>query len=531
MSGNTISVYHPDGATIQIDSVEQFDAVIHSAKASGRLITIKDKESIQILEESKQQLDSQQPSAVAASNEQLSQVRQRLLQTARTVAPVDTPFVQAVQHGRRDTFTQPLELASAAPAGLTSQETAQAFEAAGKSFTEAFVPEFSRFKTSEEYESVLALAEQFDFESKQAQLSNPQNKDYFIFRERDPVGKDYDTHKREYVDSLKAEVQQFVTAHQRFPNHGESLEIAAKALLSGYQQFIQNSDFNAAIAQYSPETQEQFHDLKASFHGDAQQAIAEGTTRLAISKRFAALGGVELNIATQAPVIISHPIDKAGDKKIIKELEASTTDPKLVDDLDEATGLPRQFVKDAARSDLSFIEQGVTHQPARNDQASILQQLNQFSRGNSKEAFALSTVANQAIFGSVYGAYAGGVVRDYKFVPAAAQQDTDPLGYSLERLSNGNVRLKAYQLQGLRSIEMFPSNPRSTLPSLSIHAVHNAPGTLTDQTNYGVRANLDVELDRKALEKGNIKVVKHQPPVIDVRLKLDWPNTVEFFSN
>jgi hypothetical protein len=326
-------------------------------------------------------------------------------------------------------------------------------------------------------------------------------------------------------------VQQFVTTHQRFPNSGESLEIAAKALLSGYQQFIQNRDFNAAIAQYSPETQEQFHDLKASFHGDAQQAIAEGTTRLAISKRFAALGGVELNNATQAPVIIIHPIDKAGDKKILKELEASTTDPKLVDDLDEATGLPRQFVKDAARSDLSFTDQGVTHQPARNDQAGLLQTLNQFSRGNSKEAFALSTVANQAILGSVYGAYAVGLVRDYKFVPAATQQDTDPLGYSLERLANGNVRLKAYQLQGLSSIEMFPSNPRSTLPSLSIHAVRNAPGTLTDQTNYGVRANLDVELDRKALEKGNIKVVKHQPPVIDVRLKLDWPNTVEFFSN
>ena len=530
MSENTISVIYHDGGVRQIDSVEQFDDVIQSAMASGRLITIKDPQSIQILEESKQQLDSQQPSLAVASNDQLSQLRLQLLQSARPSAPVDTPFIQAVQRGQPDNRKEALEAARVVPASITSQEAAQAFEVACQSFTKAFIPEFSRLKQSDLHTSILNVAEQIDLESKRAQLTDPSNKDYFAFRDRHPVGKNYDTHKREYVDSLKTEVQQFIANHQRFPNHGESLQIAAKALLSGYEQFIQNRDFNAAIEKLSPDVQEQFHDLKASFHGDGQQALAEGQTRLAISSRFAALGGVALNVASQAPVLISHPIDKAGEKKIIKEIEGSTADPKLVGDLDEITGLPRQFLKDAGRSDLSFIERGVARQPARNDQAGILEQLRQFSRGNAKEAFALSTVANQAILGSVYSAYSVGVVRDYKFVPAATQKDTDPLGYSLERLANGNVRLRAYQLQGLSSVEMFPSKPRSTLPSLSIHSVRNAPDAQTDQTNYGVRATLDVELDHKALEKGNIKIVRHQPPVLDIRLKIDWPNTVEFFS-
>ena len=530
MSENTISVTHHDGGVRLIDSVEQFDDIIQAAKSSGRLISIKDNQSIQILEESKQQLVSQEPSLVVASNDQLSQMRLQLLQTARRSDPVNTPFIQSVQQGQLDNQSEACAQVGAVPDAISRQEATQAFEAACESFATAFIPEFSRLKQSDLHTSIVNVAEQIDIERKRAQLTDPSNKDYFAFRDRHPVGKNYDTHKREYVDSLKTEVQQFIASHQRFPNHGESLEIAAKALLSGYEQFIQNCDFNAAIEKLSPEVQEQFHDLKASFQGDGQRALAEGQTRLAISSRFAALGGSAVNVTGQEPVLISHPIDKTGDKKIIKEIEGSTVDPKLVGDLDETTGLPRQFLKDAGRSDLSFIDQGVTHKPARNNQAGILEQLRQFSRGNPKEAFALATVANQAIFGSIYGAYSVSVVRDYKFVPAATQRDTDPLGYSLERLANGNVRLRAYQLQGLSSIEIFPSKPRSTLPSLSIHSVRNAPDVPTDQTNYGVRANLDLELDHKALEKGNIKVVRHQPPTLDVRLKIDWRNTIEFFS-
>ena len=148
MSENTISVIHHDGGLSQIDSVEQFDAVIQSAKASGRLITIKDKESIQIFEESKQQLDSQQPSLLVASNEQLTQLRLRVLKGARPAAPVDIPFIQGVQQGRSHNQSQALAEASVASASVTSQEANQAFEQACASFTEAFVPEFSRFKKS-----------------------------------------------------------------------------------------------------------------------------------------------------------------------------------------------------------------------------------------------------------------------------------------------------------------------------------------------------------------------------------------------
>ena len=529
MAGEELSIKPYESGIYTIQSVEQLDALIASANASGRVITIKDPSSIEIHEAALEQLSTQHTGLIGASPEQLSQFRKDLLLKAQLTEPANQAAAQLLQGENAKTLTTSDTLAR--PVAEHSADFAkQAFEAAAQSFTQDVVQQYSKVTDKELLSDVVNWAEQFDFENKkQVQLEDPSNKDYFAFRDRHPVGKDYDTHKREYIDSLKEACQAFIATKQRLPSSVETLTLAANALLAGYENFIKNEVFNSKISKLSPQEQEQFHDLKARLGGDADQALQEGAIRLAVSRRFSNLLGQELSIVRSEPITISNSIGRAGQKQITKELENSIKDPTVVGALSTHKGLPDQFVLDSNRSIYKFIEAGETHTSARNREA-VTQGLNTFVRGNEKAAFALAAVANQATLGSLYKAYVVGSVPDYKLVPAPAAREADPVGYTLERLPNNNVRLHAYQLQGLRTLELVPAKPRSTLPSLSLLAAREPEDTQIDESNYGVRGNVEIELDGKALEKGKLQIVRHAPYTLDVRLKLDWDVTAQVFT-
>jgi hypothetical protein len=541
MAGENFSINGFEAGVYTIQSVEQFDALIASTKSSGRVITIKDASNIEIHEASLEQLteqgsvligasDEEQGSVlIGASDEQLGQFRKNLLLNAQLTQPANQAAAQLLQgEGSKNSTTTSATTPQTANSGKDFAQ--QAFEAAAEKFTQDIVEDYSKVKNKELLSDIVNWAEQIESKNKISQLQYPSNKDFFAFRDGHPVGKDYDTHKREYIDSLREGFQAFIAVQQRLPSTVETFTIAGNALLAGYENFLKNEVFNSKISKLTPEQQEQFHDLKASLGGDADQALQEGATRLAVSRRFASLLEQELSIVNTEPITISKSIiGKAGQKQITKELENSTKDPTVVGALSTHSDLPHQFVLDSSRSTYKFIEAGNTHAPARARDA-VTQGLNTFVRGNEKAAFALAAVANQATLGSLYKAYVVGSVPDYKLVPAPANREADPVGYTLERLPNNNVRLHAYQLQGLRTLELIPAKPRSTLPSLSLLAAREPEDIQIDESNYGVRGNVDIELDGKALEKGKLQIVRHAPYSLDVRLKLDWAVTSEVFT-
>jgi hypothetical protein len=512
----------------KVETVEQFDEIVAAAKSADRLVTVKDGTSVEIHDAALGQLTTQAPHLLSAGDEKLAQLRQDLLSKARYAEPANQSAAQLLQGESADSvLATPDQAVSISEQSVGSAR--EAFEAAAATFTQNVVDEYSRLKNTELLSAIINTAEQIDLESKKVQLQDPTNKDYFAFRDRHPVGRNYDTHKREYIDSLKQGIQKFISVQHRFPGNAEAISIAGNALLAGYESFIKNEVFNSKISKLSPEEQEQFHDLKASLGGDADLALQEGANRLAVSRRFSSLLAQDLRITGNDPVFISRAIGKSGQKQITKELENSTKDPVIVGALNAETGLPSQFVSDASRSIYKFIESGATHTPDRARDA-VVDGLHAFAHGDTKAAFALATVANQATLGSLYKAYVSGTLSEYKLIPAAAAKETDPVGYTLERLPNGNVRLQAYQLQGLRSLGIIPSNPRSTQVGISLLAERDPGVTQIDENNYGVRGLVDIELDGKALEKGKVQILRHAPYTLDIRLKVDWVSTCEMFT-
>ena len=473
MAGGKIegSKYLENGIYV-VESAEELDEIVKVANSSGRKIAIKDARSIEIFDDTKQQLAAQRPSQIAVSKAELREFRKML-----PSIPVNK---------KRDSAAEKLSAAV-----NKKEEALVEFKKMISKLVQLSDPQFKK--------AVLDSADVVDIEDFRAKPyaeKEPELELLFAGRKEHQIGRFYSLSSSTYSDLVHERMHQFVTANDRFPTEEEAIVIAGRSVIDSYHQHIAtiNKKVEKLCAQY--------------------QAATGQTLKV---------GGDDFNV-----VQVSIPEQHPNALEVTREIENATNEGGLKD-LEVVTGLPEQFVKDAHRSDsIVFSNNGHPCNAYGQTKASkVVHQLNEFTRGNDKASFALAALMNQAVFLPVMKCSEFTAFPNYQFSGGTSANGIQPeLTYSANRLEGGNVHICVEIKKNVGMISLFPH--QTDLPTLEM--VCQSGATQVGAENWTNRVYCEFVIDQKALDEGELKVVSHQPYAYECKFKVNVRDTCELMD-
>ena len=274
--------------------------------------------------------------------------------------------------------------------------------------------------------------------------------------------------------------------------------------------------FKEQLSAYSMRESKAFEDLAYAYGYDFDKALEVGKTRVPAWSTLEQLAPGQISIADNQETILSHQFSTNAVAKMNADIEKLSSPSDAVGgSIDPASGLPKQYLEDAARQVNQFVGPDGALREA-DDKAQAIAMMNRFA-GSEAAAKALACLCNQGVIGTVTSQFAADAIPGSKVVPI---RDHGKAGwvYRLTRLPNGNVGFNMKLSAALKGVDIFvPNGAGKTIYTQQWPQEQE----LTDE-NYDFRSTMHLELDETELQKGNLKIVNSPEYTHTLKLRPDW---------